>query len=26
VIGTNGVQRYLTFVDECAQAGLARVQ
>jgi metallo-beta-lactamase class B len=26
VIGTDGVQRYLTVVDECAQAGLARVQ
>jgi metallo-beta-lactamase class B len=26
VIGTAGVQRYLTVVDECAQAGLARVQ
>jgi metallo-beta-lactamase class B len=26
VIGTAGVQRYLTTVDECAQAGLARVQ
>ena len=26
VIGTGGVQRYLTVVDECAQAGLARVQ
>ena len=25
VIGTEGVQRYLTVVDECAQAGLARV-
>ena len=25
VIGTAGVQRYLTVVDECAQAGLARV-
>jgi len=25
VIGTDGVQRYLTVVDECAQAGLARV-
>jgi metallo-beta-lactamase class B len=24
VIGKNGVQRYLTVVDECAQAGLAR--
>jgi len=24
VIGTEGVQRYLTTVDECAQAGLAR--
>jgi metallo-beta-lactamase class B len=26
VIGTDGVQRYLTVVDECAQAGLAGVQ
>ena len=26
VIGTEGVQRYLTVVDECAQAGLARAQ
>ena len=26
VIGAAGVQRYLTVVDECAQAGLARVQ
>jgi metallo-beta-lactamase class B len=26
VIGTNAVQRYLTVVDECAQAGLAHVQ
>ena len=26
VIGTDGVQRYLTVVDECAQAGLARAQ
>jgi metallo-beta-lactamase class B len=26
VIGTDGVQRYLTVVDECARAGLARVQ
>jgi metallo-beta-lactamase class B len=26
VIGTDGVQRYLTVVNECAQAGLARVQ
>ncbi len=26
VIGKEGVQRYLTTVDECAQAGLARVQ
>jgi metallo-beta-lactamase class B len=26
VIGTEGVQRYLTVADECAQAGLARVQ
>jgi metallo-beta-lactamase class B len=26
VIGTDGVQRYLTVVDECAQAGLARSQ
>ena len=26
VIGPAGVQRYLTVVDECAQAGLARVQ
>ncbi len=26
VIGTQGVQRYLTVVDECAQAGLARAQ
>jgi len=26
VIGTSGVQRYLTVVDECAQAGLARTQ
>jgi metallo-beta-lactamase class B len=26
VIGTGGVQRYVTTVDECAQAGLARVQ
>ena len=26
VIGTDGVQRYLTVVDECAQAGVARVQ
>jgi metallo-beta-lactamase class B len=26
VIGTAGVQRYLTVVDECAQAGLARAQ
>ncbi len=26
VIGTASVQRYLTTVDECAQAGLARVQ
>ena len=26
VIGTDGVQRYLTVVDESAQAGLARVQ
>jgi metallo-beta-lactamase class B len=25
VIGKDGVQRYLTVVDECAQAGLARV-
>jgi metallo-beta-lactamase class B len=25
VIGTDGVQRYLTVVDECAQAGLANV-
>ena len=25
VIGVDGVQRYLTTVDECAQAGLARV-
>jgi len=25
VIGASGVQRYLTTVDECAQAGLARV-
>ena len=25
VIGVSGVQRYLTVVDECAQAGLARV-
>jgi hypothetical protein len=25
VIGSAGVQRYLTVVDECAQAGLARV-
>ena len=25
VIGGAGVQRYLTVVDECAQAGLARV-
>jgi hypothetical protein len=26
VIGADGVQRYLTVADECAQAGLARVQ
>ena len=26
VIGTGGVQRYLTVADECAQAGLARLQ
>jgi metallo-beta-lactamase class B len=26
VIGKDGVQRYLTVVDECAQAGLARAQ
>ena len=26
VIGTDGVQRYLTVVEECAQAGLARLQ
>jgi metallo-beta-lactamase class B len=26
VIGTDGVQRYLTVVDECAQAGLTRAQ
>jgi len=26
VIGTDGVQRYLTVVNECAQAGLSRVQ
>jgi metallo-beta-lactamase class B len=26
VIGTDGVQRYLTVVDECAQAGLSRSQ
>ena len=26
VIGSAGVQRYLTVVDECAQAGLTRVQ
>ena len=26
VIGTDAVQRYLAVVDECAQAGLARVQ
>jgi metallo-beta-lactamase class B len=26
VIGPDGVQRYLTVVDECAQAGVARVQ
>jgi len=26
VIGTDAVQRYLTVADECAQAGLARVQ
>jgi metallo-beta-lactamase class B len=26
VIGIEGVQRYLTVVDECAQAGLARAQ
>lgn len=26
VIGAGGVQRYLTVADECAQAGLARVQ
>jgi metallo-beta-lactamase class B len=26
VIGTEGVQRYLTVVDECAQAGLARLK
>ena len=26
VIGTDGVQRYLTVVDECAQAGLSRAQ
>jgi len=26
VIGQNGVQRYLTVVDECAQAGLANAK
>ena len=25
VIGKESVQRYITLVDECAQAGLARV-
>ena len=26
VIGHDGVQRYLTLVDECAQAGLLRLK